>query len=76
MSGGPPGRGTGPPRVPPPSTGWTIVSYLLGGMILYGLIGWLLGRWLGFPALFPIGLLAGLALSLVLVVLRYGRPRP
>jgi hypothetical protein len=43
---------------------------------VYGLIGWLLGRWLGVPLLFPAGLVAGLALSLVLVVFRYGRPRP
>lgn len=56
---------------PKAGAGWTIVSYLIGGMILYGGIGWLVGRWTGVPVLFPVGLLVGLALSLLLVIFRF-----
>jgi ATP synthase protein I len=53
--------------------GWTILSYMIGGMILYGGIGWLVGRWTGIAALFPVGMLFGLGLSILMVFLRYGR---
>jgi ATP synthase protein I len=53
--------------------GWTVFSYLLSGMAAYGLIGWLIGRAVGVSVLFPIGMLAGLAISLGFVIWRYGR---
>lgn len=52
---------------------WSIPSYILSGMAVYGGLGWLLDRWLGTSALFPIGILVGLALALYLVFHRYGR---
>ncbi|SEF91867.1 Putative F0F1-ATPase subunit Ca2+/Mg2+ transporter [Thermomonospora echinospora] len=52
---------------------WSIPSYLLSGMAVYGGIGWLLDRWLGTSALLPIGILVGLGLALYLVYHRYGR---
>jgi ATP synthase protein I len=52
---------------------WTIFSYLLAGMAVYGGIGWLIAHWTGHPLIFPLGMLAGLGLSLWLVVSRYGR---
>jgi ATP synthase protein I len=58
---------------PRAGAGWTIVSYLIGGMILYGGIGWLVGRWTGLAALFPVGMLLGLALALILVIFRFVR---
>lgn len=61
---------------PPPSRsdGWTAVSYLLGGMIVYGGIGWAIGHWAVHSVLFfPLGMVVGLALAIVLVVLRFGR---
>src|SRR5262249_15812091 len=42
-------------------------------MAAYGLIGWLIGRAVGVSVLFPIGMLAGLAISLGFVIWRYGR---
>lgn len=37
-----------------------MISYLLSGILLYGGIGWLLDRWLGFTSLFlPIGVVLG-----------------
>jgi ATP synthase protein I len=54
--------------------GWTVFSYLLTGMIFYGGLGWVLGHWVIHSALcFPLGMVAGLALSITLVILRYGR---
>jgi ATP synthase protein I len=61
------------PRQPREGTGWAIVSYLIGGMALYGGIGWLIGRWTHIAVLFPIGMLVGMALALTMVVLRFAR---
>ena len=61
------------PHPPREGTGWAIVSYLIGGMLLYGGIGWLVGRWTHIDALFPIGILLGIGLSLALVVFRFTR---
>lgn len=54
-------------------TGWTVTSYLIGGMAAYGGIGWLIGRAVHISMLFPIGMLVGLAISLVYIVYRFGR---
>ena len=62
------------PGMPREGTGWAVVSYLIGGMVLYGGIGWLIGRWTHIDALFPIGLLLGIGLSLALVIFRFARP--
>jgi ATP synthase protein I len=68
-------RGQGaPPRTGDRGDGWAAVSYLLGGMIFYGGIGWLLGHWVFHSALFfPLGMVVGLALSTVLLIFRFGR---
>jgi hypothetical protein len=54
-------------------TGWTIFSYLIGGMAAYGGIGALVGRSVHISMLFPIGMLVGLAISLGYIIYRYGR---
>jgi len=53
--------------------GWTVFSYLLAGMAAYGAIGWLIGRAVHVPLLFPIGMLVGLAISLGYIIHRFGR---
>jgi hypothetical protein len=55
------------------NAGWTIFSYLIAGMAVYGGLGWLIGHWTGHPVIFPIGMLFGLCLSIGLVIFRYGR---
>ena len=55
------------------STGWTVFSYLISGMAAYGLIGWLVGRAVHVPLLFPIGMMVGLGISVGWVIYRYGR---
>jgi hypothetical protein len=76
MSGnlaGRPGKNN-PPGPPSASAGWAVTSYLIGGMALYGGAGWLIGRWTGITALFPTGMLLGLALAIALIIFRYARP--
>jgi F0F1-type ATP synthase assembly protein I len=65
---GPRGRGSGGENA-----GWTLFSYLIAGMIVYGGLGWLVAHWTGHPMIFPIGMLIGLALGVAGVIYRYGR---
>lgn len=62
------------PGPPSASAGWAVTSYLIGGMAIYGGIGWLVGRWTGIAVLFPAGMLLGLALAIALIIFRYARP--
>jgi len=54
-------------------TGWTVFSYLIGGMLAYGGIGWLIGRAVHVPLLFPAGMVVGMAISFGDIIHRYGR---
>ncbi len=54
-------------------TGWTVLSYLLAGMAAYGGIGWLIGRAVHVPLLFPLGMLVGLGISIGYIIYRFGR---
>ena len=54
-------------------TGWTVFSYLLAGMAAYGIIGWLIGRAVHVPLLFPLGMLLGLGISIGYIIHRFGR---
>jgi ATP synthase protein I len=77
MTASGPGRGSKhdhpDPGRPREGTGWAIVSYQIGGMLLYGGLGWLIGRWTHIAALFPIGIVLGIGLSLALIVFRFTR---
>jgi ATP synthase protein I len=64
------------PRAPRESDGWQILSYMLGGMILYGGIGWLIGHVTGISILFPIGMLLGVGMSVALVIFKFTRSGP
>jgi ATP synthase protein I len=50
--------------------GWSVFSYMITGMALYGAIGWFVGRWVHLPVLFPIGMVAGLGFAIALVIFR------
>lgn len=53
---------------------WGIVSRLIGGMLVYGALGWLIGRWLDHTtAGLTIGVLLGLAFGMYLSILRVHR---
>jgi ATP synthase protein I len=53
--------------------GRAVFSYLLAGMAAYGGIGWLIGRAVHVPLLFPIGMLLGLGISIGYIIHRFGR---
>lgn len=52
---------------------WSIVGYLLSGLMIWGGIGWGLDRWLGTTYLVLVGMLLGAGSSIYLVWLRFGR---
>ncbi|MEP7017991.1 MAG: AtpZ/AtpI family protein [Actinomycetota bacterium] len=68
---GPPDPDAGHPRLEEAHM-WNVVSYLISGPVMFGGIGWALDRWLGTAFLVPVGILAGMAVSLYLVWFRYG----
>ncbi|MGB6454570.1 MAG: hypothetical protein WBH47_08775 [Streptosporangiaceae bacterium] len=69
------GRGGPAPEQPPPRAddGWRVFSYMIGGMVMYGGLGWLIGHWLGISILFPLGMLLGLVLSILMIIFRFTR---
>jgi F0F1-type ATP synthase assembly protein I len=73
-AGGSGGRREGPQqRQPREADGWQILSYMLGGMILYGGIGWLIARWTGIAVLFPLGMILGIGLAVGMIIFRFTR---
>ncbi|MFC0626787.1 AtpZ/AtpI family protein [Kribbella deserti] len=63
-----------PDPPPPPSNstdGWRVLSYLIGGLVLYAGIGWMLDRWLDTSFFLPAGIVLGAGLAVVLIYFRY-----
>jgi ATP synthase protein I len=58
----PPGRSGDP---------WHAVSYLITGVGLYGLAGWLLDAWLDTSFLLPVGIVLGAVLGVYLTYVRF-----
>jgi ATP synthase protein I len=53
--------------------GWTAVSYLIAGMLVWGFVGWLVDRWLDTGGITTaIGVVLGAACGVYLVVRRMG----
>ena len=60
-------------RVPSNNQGMTALSYLIAGMLVWGLIGWLVDRWLGTRGIAAgIGAVVGAAGGVYLIVRRLG----
>ena len=57
-----PVHGTG--RIPSGDP-WLAFGYLVSGVLLYGLVGWLLDRWLGTSFLVVVGILVGITLGML-----------
>lgn len=62
------------PRTPSPGDPWSIVAYLLSGLLVWGGLGLLIDRLLGTGFFVLLGLLLGISAAMYLVWLRYGRP--
>lgn len=61
-----PGRGT------EANLATSVTAYLISGPATFGFLGWLADRWLDTSFLIVVGLLVGMALSLYVILLRYG----
>ncbi len=61
------------PRQAREADGWQILSYMLGGMLLYGGIGWLVSHWTGIAIIFPLGMILGIGLSVAMIIFRFTR---
>jgi ATP synthase protein I len=65
------------PETPQPpegaDAGWAALGYLLGGMIIWGGVGWLVDRWLDLPHVgLLVGLIGGGTAGVYLIVKRLG----
>ncbi|MGW7684110.1 AtpZ/AtpI family protein [Kribbella sp. NPDC054772] len=52
--------------------GWRVLSYLIGGVAVYGGIGFLLDRLFGTQFLVLVGIVIGAGLTILLLHFRYG----
>jgi hypothetical protein len=71
VNSGPPDPDAGHPRLEE-SKMWNVVSYLISGPVTFGGVGWALDSWLNTGVFIPVGILAGMTVSLYLVWFRYG----
>lgn len=53
--------------------GLRVLSYLLAGPLCYGGLGWLGDRFWHTEFLLPVGIVVGMALSVILVIRRFGQ---
>jgi F0F1-type ATP synthase assembly protein I len=53
--------------------GLRVLSYLISGVLVYGLFGWLGDHYLGTKFLLPIGIVAGAAFGVFVIIRRFGR---
>jgi ATP synthase protein I len=53
--------------------GMRVLSYLIGGVLLYGALGWLADHLLGTSFLLPIGIVLGAAGGVYVIIRRYGQ---
>ena len=53
--------------------GLRVLSYLISGVLVYGLLGWLGDHYLGTKFLLPVGIVAGAAFGVYVIIRRFGR---
>ena len=53
--------------------GIRVLSYLIGGVVLYGFLGWVGDRYLHTTFLLPVGIVGGAALAIYVIIRRFGR---
>lgn len=53
--------------------GLRVLSYLISGVLLYGGLGWVGDHFLGTGFLLPIGIVAGAAFGVYVIIRRFGR---
>jgi ATP synthase protein I len=66
-----------PPASPddgPQGDPWHAFGYIVSGVAVYGVLGWLADRWLGTTFLVGIGIVVGAGLGLYLTFRRFAPP--
>ena len=53
--------------------GMRVLSYLIGGVVLYGLLGWVGDRFFHTTFLLPVGIVGGAALAIFVIIRRFGQ---
>lgn len=53
--------------------GMRVLSYLISGVLVYGLLGWLGDHYLGTGFLLPIGIISGAGFGVYVIIRRFGR---
>ncbi len=61
----------GSPHRRPSADPWQGFGYLVAGVSIYGLLGWLADRWLGTSYLVAIGIVVGAGFGLYLTIARF-----
>lgn len=65
-----------PPAGPddsPKGDPWHAFGYIVSGVAVYGLVGWLLDRWLGTSFLVAIGILVGAGFGIYMTYARFNK---
>ena len=65
--------GETPPETPQGDP-WHAFGYLVSGVLMYGLLGWLLDRWWGTSFMVVLGILVGAGLGIYMTFARFNRP--
>jgi F0F1-type ATP synthase assembly protein I len=53
--------------------GITVLAYLISGVAVYGVLGWLADRYLSTSFLLPIGIVLGAATGVYVIIRRFGQ---
>lgn len=59
------------PNATPQGDPWHAFGYLVSGVLMYGLLGWIADRWLGTTFLVVIGILFGAGLGIFMTIRRF-----
>ena len=62
------------PQETPQGDPWHAFGYLVSGVLMYGLLGWLVDQWWGTSFMVVVGILAGAALGIYMTFARFNRP--
>jgi F0F1-type ATP synthase assembly protein I len=62
------------PQETPQGDPWHAFGYLVSGVLMYGLLGWLVDQWWGTSFMVVVGILAGAGLGIYMTFARFNRP--
>jgi F0F1-type ATP synthase assembly protein I len=64
-------EGRRPDGSPGAGAGWAVLGTLIGGMAVWGGVGWILDRWLSTRLFLPIGVIVGVAGAIYVIAVKY-----